>query len=155
MFKLDSEKALVDAFRPKDRALVEPPPGLAFPHFVHHSLTWTHPAGGRVYVVFAVPGGAPTGIAFQSNGGGPPVAHLCEWCHRSAPGNQVALLTARINANRSAGVQVCADLSCRQHVEDEADRQGVSPVPALHALLERMGRFAHDALGIDLSGAGR
>jgi hypothetical protein len=156
MFKLDSETALLDAFRPKDRALVELPSDLTFPRFVHHSLTWTHPAGGRVFLVFATPGGAPTGIAFQSNGGGgAAVAHLCDWCHHSAPGTRVALLTARINATRSAGVQVCADLGCRQRIEDEADRQGISAVPLLRALLERMGRFAHEGLGIDLSGAGR
>jgi hypothetical protein len=53
------------------------------------------------------------------------------------------------------GVHVCTDLGCQQRLEDEADRSGRSAVPAMAALLARMGRFAREGLQIDLSGAGR
>jgi hypothetical protein len=52
-------------------------------------------------------------------------------------------------------VNVCTDLSCQQKLEDEANRSGRSVLPAMEALLARIGRFASEALKIDLSGAGR
>jgi len=155
MFKLDSEKALLDAFRPKDRSVVELSPDLKFPLFVRNYVAWTHPAGGRVFLVFSTPGGVPTGIAFSTNGGGAPVPAMCEWCHSPGLGTQVGLLAARVTGTRTAGVHVCVDLSCQQHLEDEADRAGKSVLPAWQAMMERIARFATDALGIDLSGAGR
>lgn len=156
MFKLDSEKALLDAFRPKDRAVVEPPVALHYPVLVRDYLAWSHPAGGKVFVVFAVPGGVPTGISFDTNGGpGPSVPHMCDWCHHSGLGTEVGLLTARVNSKKKAGINVCTDLSCREKIEDEANRSGRSPLPQLAKLVERMGRFASEALDIDLSGAGR
>lgn len=151
MFKLDSEQRLVEAFRPRDRKVLELPPDVAYPLFVRNYLAWTHPAGGRVYLVFALPDGAPTGIAFSSNGGGPPVPHLCEWCHCAGLGSQVGLLTARFNSRRTVGVHVCTDLGCQRKLQDEADRSGRSPVPALAALVSRMGRFASEGLGIQPS----
>lgn len=155
MFRLDTEKALLDSFRPKDRSRVELPAGVTFPAFVRHYLSWAHPAGGRMFLVFAVPGGVATGIVFDTNGGGQGPVAMCDWCHHSAAGTGVGLLTARVTGNRTAGVHVCTDLACKQHVEDEADRAGRSAVPELHALLERIGRFASEVLKIDLSGANR
>lgn len=151
MFTLASESALVAAFRPKDAKLFEPPPQQTYPAFVRDYLAWVHPAGGRVFLVFAVPGGTPTGIVFDTNGGlGPSVPAMCDWCHCSAAGTGVGLLSARLNAKKRVGVHVCADLSCRQKLEDEADRSGRSVVPAMARLIERMRRFAHEALQIDL-----
>lgn len=156
MFKLDSEKACLDAFRPKDRAQVEFTPEVNFPLFVRNYVAWTHPAGGKVFLVFSVPGGVPTGIAFDTNGGsGGGVPHMCQWCHSPGLGTGVGLLTARVSGKKTSGVHVCIDLSCQQKLEDEANRSGRSVLPAMAALLERMGRFAHEALGIDLSGANR
>jgi hypothetical protein len=155
MFTLQSEAQLLQAFRPRDRKVVELIPAVAPPRFVRHYLAWAHPAGGRVYLVFAVPGGAPTGIAFATNGQGAPVPHLCDWCHCVGPGTQVGLLTARLNSRKTVGVYLCADLGCQARLEDEADRAGRSVLPAMAALVARMGRFASEGLGIDLSGAGR
>jgi hypothetical protein len=155
MFKLDSEKALLEAFRTHDRKRVELSPEVTLPVVVRDYLAWRHPAGGRVYLVFAVPGGAPTGIVFDTSGAGPAVPHLCDWCHCSGLGSQVGLLTARVNARKRAGVLVCSDLGCKQKLEDEANRSGRSVAPAMEGLLARMGRFASEVLGIDLSGAGR
>lgn len=156
MFKLENEEALLATFRPKDRKRVELSADLKLPVLVRHYLAWTHPAGGRVYLVFAAPGGAPTGIAFDTNGGGPSLLpHMCEWCHCAGMGTQVGMLTADVNGKKRVGVHVCVDLGCKQKLEDEADRSGRSVLPAMEKLVERMGRFASEALGIDLSGANR
>jgi hypothetical protein len=156
MFKLDSEDALLKSFRPKDRKSVELPPGAQFPLVVRDYLSWTHPAGGRVFLVFAVPGGVPTGISFDTNGGsGGVVPVMCDWCHMSGAGTQVGLLAAQLSAKKKVGVYVCTDLGCKGKLEDAANLSGRSVLPAIAQLIERMGRFATDALKIDLSGAGR
>lgn len=157
MFILDSSDELLASFRPKDRKQVELPSGLKYPHFVRDYLAWPHPAGGFVYLVFAVPGGVPTGIVFDSNGGGaePRNPAMCDWCHQAGRGNEVGLLTAQLNRNKRLGVHVCVDLGCRQKLEDDCNRSGRSIVPVMEKLLARMGRFASEGLKIDLSGAGR
>ena len=156
MFKLDNEAALLAAFRPKDQKGLELTAGQPFPIIVRGYFAWTHPAGGRVYLVFAVPGGVPTGIAFETNGGaGPAVPHMCDWCHSSGTGTEMGLLTARVNSKKRVGVHLCTDLSCRRKLEEAADLQGISAEPAMEKLISRMGRFAQEALKIDLSGTGR
>lgn len=156
MFKLESEEALLAAFRPKDRGLVELSPESTLPRIVRDYFAWTHPAGGRVYVVFAVAGGAPTGIVFDTNGGGgETVPQMCDWCHSSGVGTQVALLTARLNGKKRLGVHLCSDLSCKQKLEDAANRRGASVSAAVAAVVERMARFAEDALKMDLTGTRR
>ncbi len=156
MFKLESEKALMDAFRTKDRPQVELTRELQLPLFVRHYVAWKHPAGERLYLVFAVPGGAPTGIVFDSfKGEGLAVPQMCHWCHSPSAGADIAMLMTKVSSKRTIGVQVCADLSCQRKLEDEADRSGRSVLPAMNTLLERMGRFAHEGLGIELTAAGR
>ncbi len=152
MFKLDSEAAVLATFRPKDRKVVELSADLKFPLIVRDYVAWMHPAGGRVYLVFAIPNGTPTGIAFDTNGGaGPSVPAMCDWCHMSASGTQVGMLTATVNAHKRVGVHVCTDLSCKQKVEDAANLAGTSVRPAMEKLVARIGRFASEALKIDLS----
>jgi hypothetical protein len=157
MFKLESEAAVMDAFRPKDRKAVEITQDVTLPMLVRDYVAWAHPSGAYMYLVFQTSGGVPTGIVFETNGGGagPAVPAMCDWCHSSGLGSQVGLLTARVHAKKRAGVNVCADLSCKQKVEDEANRAGRSALPMLEKLVARMGRFASEALKIDLSGIGR
>lgn len=155
MFKLDTADALLDSFRPKDRRQVELSPDFVFPLVVHDYLAWTHPAGGKVFLVFATRGGVPTAIAFDSNGGSAGVPQMCTWCHHSSAGTGVGLLTATLNGRKRVGVMVCSDLSCQQKLEDAANLNGNSVRPMMEKLVERMGRFASEALKIDLSGAGR
>ncbi|MDX2010002.1 MAG: FBP domain-containing protein [Myxococcaceae bacterium] len=156
MFKLDSAAHLLDTFRPKDRRSVELSPDFTFPLVVKDYVAWKHPAGGRVFLVFAVPGGVPTGIAFDSNGGGSAaVPAMCSWCHCTAPGTGIGLLTATLNGSKRVGAIICEDLSCRDKLEEAANRTGGSVRPAMEKLVARMGKFASDALRIDLSGAGR
>jgi len=155
MFRLTSRQELLTAFRPKDRNKVEPPP-LSLPLFVRDYLAWSHPAGGWAYLVFAVPGGVPTGIAFETNGQGAAAGpQLCDWCHCSGPSIPVALLTTQVNARKRIGINICSDLGCKARLEEEAERQGRSVLPMIERLLERMGRFAAEGLKIDLTGAGR
>lgn len=156
MFKLDTEQALLESFRPKDRKVVDLGTAVKVPVFVRDYLAWTHPSGGRVFLVFQTAGGVPTGIVFDSNGGsGTSVPNMCDWCHHAGMGTQVGMLTATVNAKKKAGVNVCVDLSCGKKIEDECARQGISERPALDRLVSRMGRFAEEVLAIDLSGAGR
>ena len=155
MFRLDSEAALRQAFRPKDRDWVTPSAEMKLPMLVRGYFAWTHPAGGRVFLVFATPRGVPTGILFETNSGGLSVPQMCDWCHFSGNGARVGLLTARLNAKKRVGLHVCSDLSCRQKLEDEADRSGRSVIPAIEKLVEKMGRFASETLKIDLMGADR
>lgn len=156
MFKVDNEAELRAAFRPKDRASLELPPGATFPMIVRGYSAWLHPAGGRVFLLFAVPGGVPTGVVFEGGGGGGPhVPHMCDWCHAVGPGAHAGMLTAQVNAKKRVGVHVCTDLSCKQKIEEEADRTGRNAQPLIDKLVERMGTFARDALGIDLTGANR
>jgi hypothetical protein len=156
MFKLDSEQALLTAFRPKDRKAVEVAKDITLPMFVRDYLAWTHPGGTYVYLVFSVPGGVPTGIVFDlTHGGGPATPQMCDWCHNTGVGNSVGLLTATLNNKKRVGIHVCSDLSCKAKLEDAANRGGFSVLPSMQKLLERMGKFASESLKIDLSGAGR
>lgn len=154
MFKLDTADDLLDAFRPKDRKTVDITT-LKFPLVVKDYVAWPHPGGGKVFIVFATPGGAATGIAFDTNGAATSVPAMCSWCHCSAGGTGVGLLTATVNGNKRVGVHVCTDLSCSEKLEDAANRTGASVRPAMEKLITRIGQFASDALKIDLSGAGR
>ncbi len=152
MFKLESEEAVLATFRPRDRKWVELVPGMTLPVIVRDYLSWLHPAGGRAYLVFAVPGGVPTGVVFETNGGGgPSVPQMCDWCHCPGMGTQVGLLVAQLNSKKRVGVHICSDLGCKRKIEDEANRSGRSPIPALEKLVLRMGRFASEALKIDLT----
>lgn len=149
MFRLDSDSALLDAFRPKDRKKVELPPGLMFPLTVTDYFSWLHPAGGRVFMLFAPRGGGlPIGIVFDTNGANQ-VTQMCDWCHSS--GTDVALLTAQRTGRKRVGAYVCRDLSCGKKLEDQANLSGRSVRPAMEALVVRIAAFARDGLGIDLT----
>ena len=157
MFRIDSEQSFIAAFRPKDRAALELPDGVRFPLFVRNYLAWTDPAGVRAYLLVSVGKGAPTGIVFRRDqqGGEPGVSRMCEWCHATGPADRIGLLTADRNARKRVGISLCLDLSCKDKLEDAANRGGRSALDATKQLLERIGRFAEEALQIDLSGAGR
>lgn len=154
MFTLASEADLVASFRPKDQRGLELEPGVQFPLTVEHYFAWRHPAGGKVFLVFATPGGVPTGIAFDSNGAVDTPA-MCDWCHQTASGNGVGFLMATVNGRKRVGVHLCVDLSCQQKIEEHVNRLGMSLAPAMKNLVARMGRFASEGLQIDLQGANR
>ena len=102
MFELTTEASLLATFRYVDRKHVELSRDVTLPVVVNDYLTWAF--GKRVFLVFALPGKAPRGIVFESNEPGPPVSHMCDWCHQVGLGNRVGLLTARRSRERVAGV---------------------------------------------------
>jgi FBP C-terminal treble-clef zinc-finger len=156
MFQLKTEEMLIKTFRPRDRRRMEDlPPELKFPLFVRDYVAWREPSGAGVCLVFCPPGGVPTGIFFRRSHGDPSPAQMCEWCHSGGGSDQIGLVTADVNSRKRAGITVCLDLSCQDKIEDAANRSGRSALDAKKALMERIGRFATEALGIDLGGAGR
>jgi hypothetical protein len=140
MFKLPNEKTLLAMFRPMDRRGVEITRDVPLPMLVTDYFTWSF--GRRTFLVFEAPGCAPRGIVFEADVSGVPVPHMCAWCEAVAPGTRVAMMTARRDPKRVAGIMLCADLGCRERLEDRADRAGIDVAPAMTKLLSRMQRFA-------------
>ena len=153
MFRIETEKELLGAFRSRDRKHVELPKGTRLPLFVRDYLAWVDPYGVRVFLVFAPPGSKRlTGIVFrrdqQGDKAGAP--HVCDWCLCPGAGDQIGLLTTDVDAKRRVGVNLCLDLRCREKLETAMNLAGRSVVDESHKLLERMARFASEALGIDV-----
>ena len=152
MFRFETDRALIESFRPRDRRVIEMPEGIRFPLFVRDYLAWTETSGARVYLVFTAPGSRkPIGLIFRRDGSdaGAPSSRICDWCHSYGSASEVGLLTTDVNNKRRVGVSLCLDLRCKQKLEDAADRSGRHPLEALKQLQERMFRFAHEALGIE------
>jgi hypothetical protein len=157
MFLIDSEASLIAAFRPRDRGALELPAGTKFPLFVRDYLAWTHPAGAHVFLLFNVPKGVPTGIAFRrdAQGGEPGATRMCEWCHSHGAADRIGLLTTDSSSRRRVGLTLCLDLGCHRRLDDAANRAGRSEVEASRLLVERIARFTREALHVDPYGANR
>ncbi|WNG16235.1 FBP domain-containing protein [Cystobacter fuscus] len=153
MFLIDTEKEFLGAFRSRDRKFVEPPKGTQFPLFVRDYLSWVDPHGVRVFLVFAPPGGKkPTGIAFRRDQQGDKTLALrvCDWCRSSGSADQIGLLTTDVDSKRRVGVNLCLDLRCNERLESATNLAGRNALDENRQLLERMARFATEALGLDL-----
>ena len=155
MFRLETDRALVEAFRPLDRRVIEMPSDLTFPLFVRDYLAWTETSGARVYLVFGAPGShRPIGIIFRRGpSSGANASLMCDWCHTTAPASEVGLLTVDVSSHRRVGVSLCLDLRCKERLEDAADRSGRHPLELLEPMRARMFRFAREGLGIDVGAA--
>ncbi|MCI0572128.1 MAG: FBP domain-containing protein [Myxococcaceae bacterium] len=152
MFRLETEEALLNAFRPRDRKHVERPKDLHFPLFVRDYLAWVDPTGTRAYLVFTEPHShRPMGIAFRRDqqGSATPVSRMCDWCHAYGSAQEIGLLTAEVSSRRRVGVCLCMDLRCGEKLETAANLAGRSPREQAHKLLDRIARFAHEGLGVD------
>ncbi|MDY7233057.1 FBP domain-containing protein [Hyalangium rubrum] len=152
MFRLETDRALIESFSPRDRRVIEMPSAIAFPLFVRDYLAWTETSGARVYLVFTAPGSRkPIGIIFRrdSPDRGIPSSRICDWCHTHGSSIEVGLLTTDATSKRRVGVSLCVDLRCKEKLEEAADRSGRHPRAAIEQLKERMFRFAHEALGIE------
>ncbi|RKH60779.1 FBP domain-containing protein [Corallococcus aberystwythensis] len=150
MFRIESEKELLNAFRSRDRKHVELPKGTRLPLFVRDYLAWVDPYGVRVFLVFVAPGSTrPTGIAFRRDQQGDPtlVPNMCDWCWTST-GADIGLLTTDVDSKRRVGVNLCQDLRCGERLEAQADRSGRSTRDDIARLIQRMARFASEALGL-------
>ncbi len=63
-------------------------------------------------------------------------------------GGQIGLLTTDVDSKHRVGVNLCLDLRCSQRLESAANLAGRSVLDESKRLIERMARFAHEALGI-------
>lgn len=149
MFLIRTEQELIQAFRPRERDVVQPPEGGRWPLVVRDYVAWVEPAGARVFLVFQDPESKrPLGIAFRrdtSGGSG----QMCEWCHSLGTGDEIGLLTADRSSRKRVGIGLCRDLRCREKLEDAANLAGRSDELPKRQLMERMVRFAREALGIE------
>ncbi|RKH77019.1 hypothetical protein D7Y21_37890 [Corallococcus sp. AB045] len=151
MFRIESEKELLRAFRSRDRKHVELPKGTQLPLFVRDYLSWVDPYGVRVFLVFVAPGSKqPTGIAFRRDQQGDPTLapKMCDWC-RTSTDAEIGMLTTDVDSKRRVGVYVCLDLRCGERLEAMSDRSGRSDLDDKARLIERMARFASEALGLE------
>ncbi|ATB32915.1 FBP domain-containing protein [Melittangium boletus] len=150
MFLIETEKDLLQAFRPRDREKVELPKGLKFPLFVRDYFSWVEPSGTRVFLVCPSPDNKrPMGLAFrrEPQGSSTP-SQMCDWCHAYGSSNEIGLLSTDVNSKRRVGVNLCLDLRCKEKLETAADLSGRHFREAMPPLMERMTRFAREALRI-------
>ncbi|WP_257460244.1 FBP domain-containing protein [Archangium lipolyticum] len=153
MFRIETEKELLNAFRSRDRKHVELPKGTRLPLFVRDYLAWVDPYGVRVFLVFTAPGSKrPTGITFRRDQQGDKALALrvCDWCRSSGSADQIGLLTTDVDAKRRVGVNLCLDLRCNEKLEATTNMAGGSVLDENKQLIERMARFASEALGMEL-----
>jgi hypothetical protein len=153
MFRIETEKELLNAFRSRDRKFVELPKGSRLPLFVRDYLAWVDPYGVRVFLVFQAPGSArPTGIAFRRDQQGDKALgpRVCDWCRSAGGAEQIGLLTTDVDSKRRVGVNLCLDLRCGEKLEAAMNLSGRSVLDETRRMLERMSRFASEALGIEL-----
>ena len=110
------------------------------------------PYGVRVFLVFTAPGSKrPTGIAFRRDQQGDKTLapHMCDWCRSHGAADQIGLLTTNVDSKRRVGVNLCLDLRCNERLEAATNRAGGSVLDESQKLIERMARFANEALGIE------
>ncbi len=132
---------------------LELPRGTRLPLNVRDYLAWVDPYGVRVFLVFCAPGSKRlTGIAFRRDQQGDKslASQVCDWCLSPSGAGQVGLLTTDVDAKRRVGVNLCLDLRCNERLETAANLSGRSAVEDTKRLLERMSRFASEALGLEL-----
>lgn len=151
MFRIETEKELLQAFRPRDRGTLEVPKDLSFPLFVRDYLAWSDPSLTRVFLLMSAPGNerTPVGVAFRREPQGGGAVSMCEWCHTTGSTQGVGMITTAVNSKRRVGVHVCLDLGCKERLETESHLSGLHPREVMKPLLERMRRFTRDALRID------
>ncbi len=113
-----SDRALIKAFRLRDRKHVELPKKFIFPFEFEYYLTWSEPSGAHRYLVFPHENQL-CGIVFKRNHHqkDTQTGRLCDWCHAYGPADQIDLLTIALNSRTTIGVILCLDLSCLQKIE--------------------------------------
>lgn len=151
MFKIDSEQALFDAFRPRDRKHLCVPVGKQLPMVTLDYLAWADEHRERMFLLFKAAGEQqPTGITFKRDhqSASSTAPRVCSWCLAYGGSDKIGMLTTSVNSRRHVGVFVCLDLECGVRVEEDANLRGKSARDAMKALVEKMARFAREGLGI-------
>ena len=151
MFLIQSESELLSAFRPRDRKGFEPPADVSYPLVARDYYAWVDPTGVRAHLVLQEPStGRLLGITFRrDSGGGAAAGRICDWCHAYGSADEIGMLTAERSSRKRVGVLICRDLRCREKLEDAADLSGRMSVEARRRTVQRMLRFAREALGIE------
>lgn len=157
MLLIRSASELLEAFRPLDLKIFELPDESAFPLLVREYRAWEETGGAKVYLVYEDPDThRARGVVFRrtDSSARAAVAQMCDWCHSYGSAWDIGLLTADESARRRVGVNVCRDLRCRERIEEAGDLAGRDTSAAKKRLLERIARFAREALNIDTAAAG-
>ncbi len=157
MLLIRNAHELLEAFRPRDLRIFELPDESAFPLLVRDYRAWEETGGARVYLVYEDPhSGRARGVVFRQTkpGARAIVSHMCDWCHSYGSTAEIGLMTAEESARRTVGIMVCRDLRCRERIEEAGDLAGRDTNLAKRRLLERIARFAREALNIDSAAAG-
>lgn len=149
MLLIHDARELLDSFRPHDLRVFEVPDEDAFPLLVRDYRAWMETGGARAYLVYEDPeDGRLRGIVFRRANAAGAAGQMCDWCHSTGTADEIGLMTADVNDRRRVGVVVCRDLRCRERLEEAADRAGLDASQAQRRLLERIARFAREALEI-------
>jgi hypothetical protein len=143
-FQIESEEELLQAFRLRDRKLVDPPKWLRFPLNVEHYLAWNEPASVYAFLVFKKPDWpAPIGLVFKRSYAGDlaSAGRMCDWCHSYGASDEIGLMTVAVNPRRTVGMLLCLDLSCVLKTENVANLAGRNFEKMAQSLCDRIGRF--------------
>lgn len=148
MFKINSEKELLESFRSIDRDQVQLPSDIGFPLAVKNYHSWLEPSGHRAFLVFEDPQSLkPLGVVFRrtttpSEYG--PV--MCDWCHSVRGRGSVNMMTAAVSPDRRVGVYLCSDLKCGEEIQKPPGvndlRESLDTGERTQALMRRMYEFA-------------
>jgi hypothetical protein len=147
MFKIESEKDLLECFRPLDRSAVAPAKDMKFPLFVRDFLAWPEASGARTFLVFPDPASEKLlGVSFRRDQPRGPGPHFCEWCHSTGTANEIGLLTADSSAKRRVGVHTCLGLECVAKIEGRSYLTGENARKAVKDVVAKMAEFARKTL---------
>jgi hypothetical protein len=158
MLLIRSAQELMRAFRPRDLRIFEVPDEDVFPLLVRDFRAWVESGGARVYLVYEDPAaGEARGVVLRRSESAlhGTLGHMCDFCHSTGSADEIGLLTAEESANRTVGIVVCRDLRCGERVEEACNRAGKDVAEARRRIVERIARFANEALGMDRRAAGR
>lgn len=142
-FSIESEKELIQSFRPRDQKKLILPDGLKFPFNVRSYFTWKESSGVYTYLVVKMPNwDMPRGVVFKRTPStGEPTGGICSWCHAYGSSDEIGLLTVAMNANVSSSYLICHDLSCIEKIEDAAMLAGKDPEKPIAELYYRLAKL--------------
>lgn len=119
MIRIQTEKQVIDAFREIDQSEVQIPHNITFPFLVRDYFAWTEPGGHRTFLIFNDEETKNLlGVVFKRTQESPDApAKMCEFCHSVRGHGNISMLSAKVTPNKTIGLHLCRDLSCREKVE--------------------------------------
>lgn len=148
MFKINTEKELLESFREIDRDQVQFPADLSFPLGISNYHAWVEPSGHRAFLVFEDSSNQkPLGVVFKRSGATPDYGPtMCDWCHSVRGRGKVSMMTAAVSSDRRVGVYLCADLKCGEQIAKPPGvndlREGKDRGERIYELMSKMQEFA-------------